>query len=994
MNHRLFWYLMMIPTLFSQLYAQDGLELRFQTNMLCVEQEFHVTLQLRATQAPVRIGTSSILLSYNDDALSYGGYDSHHFDGSDNCIDGMAPAWEDHAFDRNSVPGKFNLVLELLNDAYSCPEITADGWVDVGTLRLRVRDNNADPQIRLDTAFTSFNSAQPNDGTQPVPLQRYEDRTGVGLLYCESPGSFDFKAESGSLNVTQANRDTWHTVNLQNTYFQPVVYLSLNSANEADPAFLRVRNTGPQSFEFKVDEWNYLDGSHAQERVSYFVVESGTYYFPDGRMIQAGITRVTTGFSWRNFLVPFSATPVVLAQVIGNDDPNPVITRMHAISTSGFELRMQEEENGGYHGWEEIAWIAITAGSGILNGKAYEVGRTEEIVNETWQSHPFGQSFGTLPALMGGLQTYESGNTASLRTRSLTPAGAEFKAEEEQSRDNEVEHNEEVVGYLAIEEGVLSESCLAGGSGQVIGEAGTLSGYTQPGSAQWETLTFDGTYQQPVAQLQVGGFAEAAGATVRVRNLTTNSLEFQLQEWPQLDGAHGPVDVHYLVVEAGIHQLPDGSLLQAGLGTASGQPSFHSFPQAFGDAPMVFVQTLGTNDPTAVVPRFQAIGSAQFEVRLQRNEQAEQANELHPQEQIGWIALEKGDGVSGNPAFDALTLSGVSTATTDLLFNRSFNSTPALISAVQTYVEVDPVMSLVGNSLNLGTQIKLAEESSHDAETTHAGEAVALLVFSPGNVLSCSSAPCPPQGTPCDDGNPLTENDVQNGTCGCEGTPIGGQVVVRAQLLLEGFYDPQTDLMTTNLNQANLLPLAQPYDAEPYHYAGTEQLDNLPAYAVDWVLVEVRDSLDPSVVVARAAGLLAMDGSLYGIQGEDGIPLPSVLPGNYYLVVYHRSHLGVISAAPIPMGEDPATYAFPLDGAQAMGNGQMKLKGNAYVLHAGDYDGNGIINNQDFNHWKQNGAAVNQYLRIDGDGNGIVNNLDYNLWTGNRSKIGESLIQQ
>jgi len=36
---------------------------------------------------------------------------------------------------------------------------------------------------------------------------------------------------------------------------------------------------------------------------------------------------------------------------------------------------------------------------------------------------------------------------------------------------------------------------------------------------------------------------------------------------------------------------------------------------------------------------------------------------------------------------------------------------------------------------------------------------------------------------------------------------------------------------------------------------------------------------------------------------------------------------------------------------------------------------------------------LNQYLSVDADGNGVVNNQDFNLWTNNRSKVGILEIQ-
>ena len=76
-----------------------------------------------------------------------------------------------------------------------------------------------------------------------------------------------------------------------------------------------------------------------------------------------------------------------------------------------------------------------------------------------------------------------------------------------------------------------------------------------------------------------------------------------------------------------------------------------------------------------------------------------------------------------------------------------------------------------------------------------------------------------------------------------------------------------------------------------------------------------------------------------------------------------------------------------------MGIEQLKLKGNTFCQIAGDFDQNGIINNLDFNIWKQNSALVNRYLSWDVDGNGVINNLDFNAWKINRSKIGEPTIR-
>ena len=51
--------------------------------------------------------------------------------------------------------------------------------------------------------------------------------------------------------------------------------------------------------------------------------------------------------------------------------------------------------------------------------------------------------------------------------------------------------------------------------------------------------------------------------------------------------------------------------------------------------------------------------------------------------------------------------------------------------------------------------------------------------------------------------------------------------------------------MTTGLNQANMLPLGQPFNTAPWNYDETEMVTAIPnGNAVDWVLVELRDAPD------------------------------------------------------------------------------------------------------------------------------------------------------
>ena len=216
---------------------------------------------------------------------------------------------------------------------------------------------------------------------------------------------------------------------------------------------------------------------------------------------------------------------------------------------------------------------------------------------------------------------------------------------------------------------------------------------------------------------------------------------------------------------------------------------------------------------------------------------------------------------------------------------------------------------------------------------------------------------------------------------------------VEAKIMLEGFLEESTGLMSTALSQGDILPLFQPFKIAPFNYNGREQIEVMPTNAVDWVLVEARHSEILDSVLAKKAGILLSDGSIIQVDGTLGIQFENLSLNQVHLVVRNRGHLAVMSRELLDLSPNNLIYDFTTGSEKALGNKQLKLKGNYYCLYAGDFDQNGIINSQDFNMWKQNSALVNRYLSWDADGNGIINVLDFNYWKINRSKIGEPMIQ-
>lgn len=75
--------------------------------------------------------------------------------------------------------------------------------------------------------------------------------------------------ETGSISIDE----NWITINTNHTYYNPIIIAGIPQHLEADPGIVRVRNVSANSFDIHFEEWNYEDGNHALEFISYLVVE-------------------------------------------------------------------------------------------------------------------------------------------------------------------------------------------------------------------------------------------------------------------------------------------------------------------------------------------------------------------------------------------------------------------------------------------------------------------------------------------------------------------------------------------------------------------------------------------------------------------------------------------------------------------------------------------------------------------------------------------------
>ncbi len=259
--------------------------------------------------------------------------------------------------------------------------------------------------------------------------------------------------EGGRVSVKQANSSQWHTITLLESYQSPVVIMQPLSYNAGDPAVVRIKDVTSNSFKFQIDEWEYLNGAHGTEVLSYLVLEEGIWSFKNGLSFEAGKKTTDHNFKQVNLQLNFT-NPVILTQSQTYNGTDPITTRQKP-SGSGFQVKVQEEEGGnGTHGNEMVGYIVVSQGQERLGNVAIVAG-IKGNVTQNFKTINFGFSVpvnNEKPVFLAGIQSYNEADTAALRYKSLSTNTntVKVRVEEEQSADTETLHAAENVGYLLL----------------------------------------------------------------------------------------------------------------------------------------------------------------------------------------------------------------------------------------------------------------------------------------------------------------------------------------------------------------------------------------------------------------------------------------------------------------------------------------------------------------------------------------------------------------
>lgn len=205
-------------------------------------------------------------------------------------------------------------------------------------------------------------------------------------------------------------------------------------------------------------------------------------------------------------------------------------------------------------------------------------------------------------------------------------------------------------------------------------------------------------------------------------------------------------------------------------------------------------------------------------------------------------------------------------------------------------------------------------------------------------------------GQVCDDGDPNTTNDALGPDCSCGGGAPGARLALKA--LLEGPGIVANGTMHDLLRSGGHVPLTEPYSsiATFAHVGPGGGETTTPAVlattgtsaVTDWVFVELRDAIDPTIVHATRSALLLRNGSIVDVDRVSPLRFPG-FAGEYHVAVRHRNHLGTMTAGTYVLGTFVVSIDLTQTSTPVWGTQATKAQGAFNYLWAGDVNADGQL---------------------------------------------------
>ena len=408
----------------------------------------------------------------------------------------------------------------------------------------------------------------------------------------------------------------------------PVVMTTTTSVNGGDAVALRLRNITTTTFDYRIQEQEANDQRHTSEEAGYIAWEPSAGSM-DGLVFEIGRTAnsVTQKFQALPFYEPFSSPPVFLAGMQTFDGPDTAAVRWQKKQPTGIEVKIEEEQSMDAernHATEVIGYMAFEARESVL---PMEFGEVD--VNDRWTAVTLNRPYDE-PVVIVGALSYNGPDPSVIRVRNVTGSGFEVRVQEWEYLDGH--HAIEQINYLVIESGSYE---LPGGSRVEAGWFGANA------AGSFAAVQFKQPFSTvPVVMITTASDNQGDAVAMRLRNITTTTFDYRIQEQEANDQRHAPEEAGYIAWEPSAGSM-GGLVFEIGRTANAVTQKFQAVPfyELF-SSPPIFLAGMQTFDgPDTAAVRWQKKQPAGIKVKVEE-EQSGDAEMDHTTEVIGYMVFE------------------------------------------------------------------------------------------------------------------------------------------------------------------------------------------------------------------------------------------------------------------------------------------------------------------------------------------------------------------
>ncbi len=176
------------------------------------------------------------------------------------------------------------------------------------------------------------------------------------------------RISAGTHSSNRLTSQGFDTINLTGFDSTPTVLSQVQTFNESDWVTTRTQGQSSSSFQVAMQEEEARNsGSHATETIGWLAIKQRVPFFRDPLLEEGTTSRAHTHTpSTVSFSQSFDSPPSVIAKLGSYYEGDTANLRLGSITSTGFEVRVHEEQSPLNHTTESISFLALEGSSGLL----------------------------------------------------------------------------------------------------------------------------------------------------------------------------------------------------------------------------------------------------------------------------------------------------------------------------------------------------------------------------------------------------------------------------------------------------------------------------------------------------------------------------------------------------------------------------------------------------------------------------------------------------